>query len=289
MPRLFVLTTVVIAIALLLAYKSSDMDNAGNNLHWADGPCELVHTPQFLSKKEDIWTKGATHMALFHNAILRGFNSIYLQAPYVKVEDYAAFVGYSLTWYRFVKSHHDDEEGELFPKVDDILKEEGIWNETHQEHESFLEGLANFHTYLADLPSAASFDGAKLVSIMDTFREPFTHHFHNEISTIASFANLPSAPPADSPEASAAAATFKAWGKKTLTKAGMTDVVPFALLNLDRTFEDGIWAAWPPMPGPVRWMMVNMFGSWNWAWWKFASCDAQGNPKPLYALENHKA
>jgi hemerythrin-like domain-containing protein len=73
-------------------------------------------------------------MALLHNAILRGFNSIYLQAPHVKVEDYTAFVGYSLTWYRFVKSHHDDEEAELFPKVDDILKEDGIWNETHQEH-----------------------------------------------------------------------------------------------------------------------------------------------------------
>lgn len=134
MPRLFVLTTIALAIALLLAYKSSDMDNSGDSQHWADGPCELVHTPQYSTKKEDIWTKGATHMALLHNAILRGFNSIYLQAPHVKVEDYAAFVGYSLTWHRFVKSHHNDEEAELFPEVDDILKEEGIWKETHQEH-----------------------------------------------------------------------------------------------------------------------------------------------------------
>lgn len=146
MPRLFSLTTVALAIALLFAYKSSDMNKPDNNFRWADGPCELVHTPQFLSKKENIWTKGATHMALLHNAILRGFNSIYLQAPYVKVEDYAAFVGYSLTWFRFVKSHHDDEEAELFPKVDDILKEEGIWNETHQEH-----GIHN--TYSDNLPA----------------------------------------------------------------------------------------------------------------------------------------
>ncbi|CAD0081761.1 unnamed protein product [Aureobasidium vineae] len=153
--------------------------------------------------------------------------------------------------------------------------------------QSFFEGLTNFQNYLDTLPTTSSFDGAKLVAIMDTFQEPFVHHFHHEISTIASFASLPNAPSADSPEASAAAATFKAWGKKTLTKAGMIDVVPFALLNLDRTFEDGIWTAWPPMPGPVRWMMVNMFGSWNWSWWKFASCDAQGNPKPLYAHKDH--
>ncbi|KAI5195712.1 hypothetical protein E4T38_08913 [Aureobasidium subglaciale] len=233
---------------------------------WADGPCELIHTPQFLTKKEDIWTKGATHMALLHNAILRGFNTIYLQAPHVQPEDHHAFIGYSLTWYRFVKSHHDDEEAELFPKT-------------------FLEGLTNFRDYLANLPSPASFDGNELVDIMDSFHRPFEHHFHHEVDTIACFATLPNTPTPDSLEASLAAATFKAWGKKTLTKAGMTDVVPFALLNLDRTFEGGLWAAWPPMPGPVRWMMVNIFGSWNWAWWKFASCDASGSPRALHALQ----
>lgn len=151
--------------------------------------------------------------------------------------------------------------------------------------ESFLEGLANFNAYLTALPSPQDFDGVKLVEIMDTFQQPFTHHFHNEIITISSFANLADAPAADSPEAVTAAATLKAWGKKTLTKAGMTDVVPFALLNLDRTFEDGMWANWPPMPAPIRWMMVNVFGSWNWGWWRFASCDAHGKPRALYALQ----
>ncbi|KAI5272468.1 hypothetical protein E4T47_04356 [Aureobasidium subglaciale] len=275
-----------VVTALSFANKSNNMTGCiPKDQSWADGPCEIIHTPQFLTKKEDIWTKGATHMALLHNAILRGFNTIYLQAPHVQPANYHAFIGYSLTWYRFVKSHHDDEEAELFPKVDDILKEKGIWDKTHQEHKTFLEGLTNFHDHLTNLPSPASFDGNKLVDIMDSFHRPFEHHFHHEIDTIASFATLPNAPPPDSPEAALAAATFKAWGKKTLTKAGMTDVVPFALLNLDTTFEDGLWAAWPPMPGPVRWMMVNIFGSWNWTWWKFASCDASGSPRALYALQ----
>jgi len=121
---------------------------------------------------------------------------------------------------------------------------------------------------------------------MDTFREPFNNHFHSEIKTIASFAQLPSAPAPDSKGTEEAALTFKTWGKKTLMKAGMTDVVPFTLLNLDRTFEGGMWASWPPMPGPVRWMLVNVFGSWNWGWWKFSSCDATGTPRRLYALQN---
>ena len=73
-------------------------------------------------------------MALLHNAILRGFNSVYLQAPHVKPVDYADFVGYSEAWFNFVKSHHDDEELELFPKVEEVVGSEGIWKETHEEH-----------------------------------------------------------------------------------------------------------------------------------------------------------
>ncbi|EJD36055.1 hypothetical protein AURDEDRAFT_92861 [Auricularia subglabra TFB-10046 SS5] len=249
---------------------------------WADGPLPLVATPQFATKKDDLWTKGATHMALLHNAILRGFNSIYLQAPHVLPADYADFVGYSLAWFRFVKSHHDDEEAELFPKVEDVLGAKGIWDETHKEHETFLDGLGAFNTYLSTLPSPEAFNGTELVRIMDGFKDPFNNHFHSEIATIAAF----SSHPLPESEAVRASETFKIWGKKTLTKAGLTDVVPFCLLNLDRTYEEGMWATWPPMPGPIRWMMINVFGSWNWGWWKFASCDASGNPQTLYALRD---
>lgn len=73
-------------------------------------------------------------MALLHNTIFRGFNAIYQQAPRVKDKDKADFVGYSLTWHKFVKSHHDDEEQELFTKVEDLLKDKTIFEETHKEH-----------------------------------------------------------------------------------------------------------------------------------------------------------
>ena len=73
-------------------------------------------------------------MSHIHNAILRGYNTIYLQAPHVREVDKTAFVGYAQTWYRFIKSHHDDEEAELFPKVEDMLRSKDIWKETHEEH-----------------------------------------------------------------------------------------------------------------------------------------------------------
>ncbi|KAI5378639.1 hypothetical protein J4E82_002525 [Alternaria postmessia] len=239
----------------------------------------------FGTNKDGIFTTGATHMAHIHNAILRGYNTIYLQAPHVREVDKTAFVGYAQTWYRFIKSHHDDEEAELFPKVEDMLRSKDIWKETHEEHESFLSGLASYNTYLNSLSSPQYFNGKELVSIMDSFQTAFMHHFHHEISTIAAFADHPSAPAPNTPEAELAATVFKAWGKKTVTKAGTFDVVPFFLMNLDATFEDGRWANWPPMPAPVRWGLVNVAGSVHWTWWKFSSCDGGGRPKELYALE----
>lgn len=86
----------------------------------------------------DLFTTGATHMCLLHNAIIRGFNTIYLQAPHIQDADKAAFIGYSQTWFRFVKSHHDDEEDNLFPKVQDLLGDDPVWTATHEEHGTLL-------------------------------------------------------------------------------------------------------------------------------------------------------
>jgi hypothetical protein len=152
--------------------------------------------------------------------------------------------------------------------------------------ESFLSGLAAYETYLSALPSPTSFNGTHLVSIMSSFQDAFTHHFHHEISTIAAFAELASAPAQDSPQAADAAMVFKTWGKKTVTKAGTFDVVPFFLMNLDAEYEEGMWAEWPPMPRLVKWGLVNGAGSVHWGWWKFASCDAAGRMRGGYALGN---
>lgn len=75
-------------------------------------------------------------MALLHNAILRGYNSIYQQAPYVQPADKHDFIGYALTWHKFVKTHHDDEEETLFTKVGELLDDKTVWDDTHKEHGS---------------------------------------------------------------------------------------------------------------------------------------------------------
>ncbi|KAF2660379.1 hypothetical protein K491DRAFT_674882 [Lophiostoma macrostomum CBS 122681] len=269
----------VFLIAILLSKAPIMMTTSPRSAAkpWADGPCPLVQSPQYVTKKTDIFTTGATHMAHIHNAILRGYNSIYLQAPHVSNEDKPEFIGYAQTWFRFVKSHHDDEELQLFPKVEEVVGAKDIWKETHEEHE--------FDDYLSNLPEPFDFKATELLRIMNSFQEPFCNHFHNEIATIVSLGLLPTAPKPGSPEAEQAAAVFKTWGKKTVTKAGTFDVVPFFLLNLDVSYEEGMWASWPPMPAPIRWGLVNIAGAYHWGRWKFASCDAAGKPRELYALQ----
>ncbi|KAF3764291.1 hypothetical protein M406DRAFT_322558 [Cryphonectria parasitica EP155] len=281
---------IISLVLALLAQRSPFMmastPASSSSKPWADGPMKLVGTPIHETNKTDIFSTGASHMALLHNSIFRGYNSIYLQAPHVQDADKADFVGYCLTWFKFVKSHHDDEEETLFTKVEELLGDTSVFEETHKEHQSFMAGLVEFNTYLTSLPTPQALDGAKLLAIMDSFSQPFETHFHNEIATIARLADHPAAPKPDTPEAAEASLTFKSWGKSTVTKAGTTDVVPFFLLNLDRTplFEDGRWASWPPIPAPIKWGLINVGGWFKGGYWKFASCDSAGNRRELYAL-----
>ncbi|KAF4343220.1 hypothetical protein FBEOM_2811 [Fusarium beomiforme] len=255
---LFIVAQALFAgIAIFLAhspYLNMSVSPTGSK-PWADGPMKLVTTPQYETKKD---------------------------------ADKADFIGYSQTWFKFVKSHHDDEEENLFPKVQELLGNEPVWDETHHEHESFLAPLAEFNTYLSNLASPTDLDSAQVIKLLDSFKEPFENHFHSEISTIAALSNHPKAPKENTPEGAAAGLTFKTWGKKTVTKAGVLDVVPFFLLNLDRTAEEGMWANWPPMPAPISWGLTNIAGSWYGKYWKFSSCDSQGKPQELYALRDLK-
>jgi len=71
---------------------------------------------------------------MVHNSIFRGYNSIYHQAPHVAEADKDDFVGYCLTWHKFLKSHADNEEASLFPKTEELLDDRTIWEESHKEH-----------------------------------------------------------------------------------------------------------------------------------------------------------
>ncbi|KAJ2975009.1 hypothetical protein NQ176_g5754 [Zarea fungicola] len=151
-----ILTTILLGTGSLLAasflnYSPYMMKTSAPASQWAESPIPLVPTPQHLTGKTDLFTAGATHMALVHNSMIRGFNSIYLQAPYIDEKLSPDFIGYSLTWAKFVASHHHDEEDNLFGKVSELLDDKDIWTETKKEHDAFIDGILQFQTYLGSL------------------------------------------------------------------------------------------------------------------------------------------
>jgi hypothetical protein len=119
---------------------------------------------------------------------------------------------------------------------------------------------------------------------MSIFQGPFESHFRSEIATLANLAAHPNAPAPGTPEEKRADAEFEKWGQSSVTKAGITDVTLFFLFNLDSGYEDGRWARWPDIPAPIKWGLMNVGSMLHSRWWKFASCDAGGRPRELYAL-----
>lgn len=151
--------------------------------------------------------------------------------------------------------------------------------------ESFLEDLRALDTHLAHLSANASaYSPGPLLQRLSALRAPLEQHLHHEVTLLASLATHPSAPARDSFAGAVAGETLMNWGKNSVS--GTFDVVPFFLLNVDRTVADdeGRWANWPPMPEPVRWGLVNGAGAVRGGWWRFASCDAKGRPRELHAV-----
>lgn len=150
--------------------------------------------------------------------------------------------------------------------------------------EAILGPLNELEAYLNSVTANPSeLSATKLISILDSLHEPFESHFNDEVDRIASLVTHRNTPTPGSDQEKAVVARFEKWGQDSLMQPGVTDVLVFFLFNMDRDAEEGLWRDWPPMPGPVRWAMVNVAGQWNRSWWKFASCDASGRRRVLYA------
>lgn len=59
--------------------------------------------------------------------------------------------------------------------------------------------------------------------------------------------------------------------------------IPFYLVNLDRTFEGGMWRDFPNVPAIGKYVMGTWVAALNGGYWKFGACTRKGVPKELYA------
>jgi len=73
-------------------------------------------------------------MALSHNSLIRGFNSIYQQAPRLSPSDRDDFIGYSLAWNDCLVKHHLYEETLFFPAIEEATGVKGIMDGEVEQH-----------------------------------------------------------------------------------------------------------------------------------------------------------
>jgi hypothetical protein len=151
-----------------------------------------------------------------------------------------------------------------------------------------MPGLTEFHDYLTSLKCPSEFSGSKLLQIMATFQQPFGKHMRSEVATIAVLSSHSGTPKEGSKEENNIQRDFDTREGNNLIKSGIMDILPFFLFNYDSSYEDGIWEDWPPIPGLVRWIIMNVANVVHPSWWKFASCDAQRQRRPLYAVPDQE-
>lgn len=248
---------------------------------YADHPFNLISTPIFLANKSQttptVLDGIASEMANVHNMIIRGLNSIYLQAPHIKPADEKAFCRYIAGWHFLLHSHHSGEESMLFPAVEKMAEVEGIMETNVEQHRAFHDGIDSLKAYAnAVVADKEKYDGSRVVALIDGFGSTLTQHLSDEIPSLLSLQQY-------GDKMAALPKLFEEEGEKAMKEMGTSGMV-WCFANLDINFEDGLWKAWPPAPAPVKLLMRSIFWWMNSETTKFGAVDRAGNMQHLYAV-----
>ncbi|OQN99037.1 hypothetical protein B0A48_14898 [Cryoendolithus antarcticus] len=230
---------------------------------WADKPLQLITTTSFSHDSSHAAYYVATQMALAHNGILRGLNSIYLQAPNILLADAKAkqdFLSYMQCWSESMHHHHDCEETIFFPDIERITGVKGLMQQNVEQHRAFTPGFDAFQEY-ARACKPQDFDGQKVKSLIDAFAKPLSQHLYDEIDTLRALDKYDSA---------------KVKGAyKKLEKALMaTDnyrIAPLVFGTADRNYEGGMHD-FPSVPLFVPYIIHYIFGIPHRGAWRYNPC-----------------
>ncbi|KAL7957869.1 hypothetical protein V8C34DRAFT_169774 [Trichoderma compactum] len=240
---------------------------------WADGPLELIETPSFTKRIDDHSAHYvANEMAFAHNAMLRGLNAIYLQAPYIPKADISDFLFFVASWAGWVQDHHILEETRMFPGFERIpgIRPRQLSHNIEQHH-LFSTGLDDLKKYATDT-TEANYDGKTLRELISSFSTHMREHLADEIDTLWSL---------DCCEKGQGKNLLQVY-KDCAAEAGKQDktVVPPMVLGLcDKTFQGG--NSWPAMPIGSEYIVHYLLGRKHRGAWRFLPSDTFRRPRPL--------
>ncbi|KAI1773572.1 hypothetical protein F4818DRAFT_452997 [Hypoxylon cercidicola] len=191
---------------------------------WADGPWPLIETPSRTQRLTNAALHIANELAHAHNAMLRGLNAIYLQAPFVGAPgDVADFLFLTQAWSAWVLDYHVLKESAMIPGFEAVLRLEPgrlrapTWNSSDDGEDRSIENgkgkeaedlaflLQHIHGYAAStLAQPASYSASTLQPLLLALASSLVPHLHNQITLLARMQDLcsPSASASSSPPSS---------------------------------------------------------------------------------------
>jgi len=217
-------------------------------------------------------------MANVHNVLIRGINSIYLQAPNIKSPtDISDFLFFIHCYCDLIELHHKSEEDFLFPKIAELAGESdpgqpNLFSKSVDQHNAFHDGLHQLHEYSKTKPEAYS--GTKVQEIVNSFAPVLHEHLSDEIEELLELKKLDSA----------ALMKIHKDAEKHKEPEKAEEMFPLFFGLVDKTYEGGI-PDFPPMPGFVQffmpWVLYYWIGRTYKGAWRFLPCDFWRQPRPL--------
>ncbi|GAM83325.1 hypothetical protein ANO11243_013120 [Dothideomycetidae sp. 11243] len=202
-------------------------------------------------------------MALAHNGMIRGLNSIYLQAPLIPRDNKTVvqdFLTYCQCWCESMHHHHDAEEAEFFPSIERISGMPGLMERNIQQHRAFTPGFDEFSTYVHTC-SPSDYDGGKVKTLVQEFAEPLTLHLREEIDTLRAL---------DKYDSEQVRQAYKRL-EKMLMDTDNHRIGPLVFGTADRNFEGGVHN-FPAVPFFVPWIIHYVFARRYRGAWRFNPC-----------------
>ncbi|KAL3467154.1 hypothetical protein BJX64DRAFT_283880 [Aspergillus heterothallicus] len=210
-------------------------------------------------------------MAHTHNAMIRGLNSIYLQAPHLsQTTDISDFLFFIKAWATWVSHHHVLEEEHLFPGLEKVLGVENFLHGNVDQHHAFQPVLQELREY-AECTTPAEYSASAVRGLAERLAPGFREHLSDEIGSLLAMQQAECD----------GRALLKVYTDAE-AEAGKQDkhMIPPMVLGLrDITFEGG--NRWPEMPPLSEWFVHYIFARRHAGSWRFLPSDTWGKPRAL--------
>ncbi|KAF8153175.1 hypothetical protein B0H34DRAFT_800411 [Crassisporium funariophilum] len=223
----------------------------------------IPNAPVYASADIAEWF--ATEMSLAHNLIIRGINSIWINAPLVKPGDVVAFAGYTLACLKMIHEHHEGEEKVVFPRLQSKLD----MGHNVEQHEAFHDHMVALEEYMTKVHAGQEkYDAERTRRMVKDFADPLVEHLTEEIPTIS---------PKKLSVFTAEELTEmnNALGEHIKNGGGFFTVFPFGMTTHNRQEAPD----WPPVPWVIKWFALNIGYFVNRSYWKFSPYTRTGVPQ----------